>query len=119
MQMHEESAWEWNKDFVGLWVNENKKTRGITKCQIAKNDGEFIVQMWGACMPQDCDMGKNKTKGVKKRTNKFELLWDSGFAESSMIYEMIEGKLKLTHKRHFKDNSGRPDYTIIEYFVKK
>ena len=114
-----QSIADWNKDFAGLWVNEDDQTRGITKCKITHKDNSLIVQMWGSCTPQDCDWGKNETDGEEKGANRFELLWDQGFAESTVTYELVEGKLKLTNKRHFKDNSGRPDYTTTEYFVKQ
>ncbi|NAY93501.1 hypothetical protein GTQ34_16460 [Muricauda sp. JGD-17] len=110
---------KWDTEFIGLWVNENSERPGITKCKISFENNRYIVQMWGSCTPQDCDWGKNKTDGVEKGANKFELLWDSGFAESTVTYELVEDKLKLTNKRHFKDDSGRPDYTTTEYFVKE
>lgn len=110
-----------NEDFNGLWVNEaGAKARiFITKCKISHTDNNFVVQMWGACSPQDCDWGEQVLNKVKKGTNKFELSWDQEFTESAITYEIIDGKLKLTHKRHFKDNSGRPDYSLIEYFIKQ
>lgn len=109
----------WNKDFSGLWVNEDDQTRGITKCNIFYKNNCFVVQMWGACQPQDCDLGENVSNEVKKGTNKFDLLWDAEFAESAITYEIIEGKLKLTNKRRYKDNSGRQGFTLIEYFIKQ
>ena len=106
-------------DFDGLWINVNEERPGITKCKISYENNSFIVQMWGNCQPQDCDWGENIANEVKKGTNKFELIWDSGFAESSITYEIINGQLKMMQKRHFKDNSGRQDYEIVEYFVKQ
>ncbi len=75
--------------------------------------------MWGACHPQDCDWGESVSNEVKKGTNKFELLWDHEFAESVITYELIDGKLKLTQIRSYKDNSGRQDISLIEYFIKQ
>lgn len=111
---------KWNKDFNGLWVNEEgDQTKMITKCKISYKNNSFVVQMWGACHPQDCDWGENVANEVKKGANKFELLWDQEFAESAITYEIIDGKLKLTNKRRYKDNSGRPDFTLLEYFIKQ
>ncbi len=107
-----------NDDFTGLWVNEDDQTRGITKCKISFENSNIVVQMWGACHPEDCDWGENVANEVKKETNKFELLWDQEFAESAITYEIIDGKLKLTNKRRYKDNSGRSDGTSVEYFQK-
>lgn len=109
----------WNKEFTGLWVNEDEQTRMITRCKISYKNNSLVVQMWGACTPQDCPWGENVANEVKNGTNKFELLWDQEFAESAITYEIIDGKLKLTHNRRYKDNSGRPDFTLIEYFIKQ
>ncbi len=109
-----------NNDIIGLWVNEKgNRTKSITKCKISYKGNGFVVQMWGACLPQDCDWGENVANELEKGTNKFELFWDQEFAESAITYEIIDGKLEMTHNRHYKDNSGRPDATLIEYFIKE
>ena len=108
-----------NKDFNGLWVNQDDQTKSITRCKIAYKNNSFVVQMWGSCEPQDCDWGENVANGVDNGTSKFELFWDQEFAESAITYEIIDGELKMTHYRHYKDNSGRPDGTLIEYFIRK
>ncbi|MEB8327732.1 hypothetical protein OO009_00065 [Flavobacteriaceae bacterium KMM 6897] len=109
----------WNNDFNGIWINEDDQTKGTPKCKISYKNNSFVVQMWGSCHPQDCDWGEKVSNEVKKGTNKFELLWDHEFAESVITYEIIEGKLKLTHNRRYKDHSGREGFTSIEYFIKK
>ena len=110
----------WNKDYHGLWVNEEGGlTRMITKCEISYRSNSFIVQIWGACQPQDCDWGESVVSKMKKGTDKFELIWDQEFAESAITYEIIDGKLKLKHIRRYKDNSGRSDSTLIEYFIRQ
>lgn len=110
---------DWNKDFNGLWINEDDQTRSITKCKISYVNNSFVVQMWGDCLPQDCDWGENVANNVQKGTDKFQLLWDQEFAESLVTYEIVDGKLKITDKRHYKDNSGRSDRTSVEYFQKE
>lgn len=106
-------------DFKGLWVNVDDQTNGITKCKISYKNNRYVVQMWGACHPKDCDWGENITKNVQNGTDNFQLLWDHEYAESLMTYEIIDGKLKVTNKRHYKDNSGRTDRTHVEYFQKE
>ncbi len=108
-----------NEDFNGLWVNEDDQTRGITKCNISYKNNRFVVQMWGSCQPQDCDMGERVSSELEKGIDKFDIIWSSDFSESTVTYEIIDGKLKLTNKRHYKDNSGRSDFTLIEYFIKQ
>ena len=41
-------------------------------------------------------MGKNNADGIEEGVSKFELLWDSNFAESFVTYELMDGKLKMT-----------------------
>ncbi len=108
-----------NDHFNGLWINEDSQTRAITKCKISYKNNSFVVQMWGACQPQDCDWGENVANDVQKETDKFQLLWNQEFAESFVTYEIIDGRLKVTDKRHYKDNSNRLDYSLVEYFQKK
>jgi hypothetical protein len=109
-----------DNDFSGVWINMEKENPFITKCKISYAANRYIVQMWGRCEPTDCDWGENSTNEVNREIKKIELLWQKvTFAESTITYEMIDGKLKLTNKRHFKDNSGRPDYTLVEYFIKQ
>ena len=106
-------------DFNGLWVNEDEETRGTTQCKIRYENNRFIVQMWGACFPEDCDWGENTSKEVDKGVEKFELLWEQRHAERAITYELVDGKLRLNKRTHYKDNSGREDYTLIEYFIKQ
>ena len=108
-----------NDDFSGIWINVDKKTRGVAKCEITFLESQYTVQMWGSCVPQDCDMGKINTDGIEEGASKFELLWDSHFAESFITYELVDGKLQMTNKRSYKDNSGRQAFTIVEYFRKQ
>ena len=121
INQHTNGAFEndWNNDFNGLWINENDQTRTITKCKILYKNNRYVVQMWGACYPDDCDWGENVSNDEGKVTEKFILLWDQEFAESLVTYEIVEGKLKITNKRHYKDNSGRPERTTVEYFRKE
>src|SRR5690606_13052166 len=95
-----------SKDLNGLWINEDDQTRNITKCNIRYDNNQFHVQIWGACVPIDCEWGERASYEVEKETNIFSLFWDQGFAERSFTFEMIDGRLKLTEKSEYKDNSG-------------
>ncbi len=106
-------------DFSGLWLNtSSEQKKMITRCKISYDNNRFVVQMWGSCLPQDCDWGEKVAIEVEKGAENFELLWDQVFAESAVTYELSDEKLKMTHKRHYKDNTGRSDFTLVEYFVK-
>ena len=54
-----------NNDFKGLWINENDKTRGISKCQISFKNNSIVFQMCTTCHPQTCDWGKKESNEVK------------------------------------------------------
>ena len=110
----------WNNNYSGLWTNENEREPFILRCNISYEDNRYIVHMWSKCGQTECDWGETASENVNIDVRKFELLWNKvTFAESTITYEMIDGKLKLTNKRHFKDNSGRPDYTLVENFIKQ
>lgn len=105
--------------FKGFWINENPETRSITKIKIGYKNNKHVVQMWGACSPQDCNWGENVSDIEDKDATEFTLLWDQDYAESKVTYELVDSKLKITNVRHYKDNSNREDITMVEYFVMK
>ncbi|MEZ4810908.1 MAG: hypothetical protein R2819_11175 [Allomuricauda sp.] len=104
---------------IGIWVNNDSSARGITKCDIQYKNDRFLVHVWGACTPQDCDWGEQASNLEKKDTESFHFLWASKFAEREMEYEIIEGKLKITTITRFLDNSGRPSNTHTEFLTKE
>lgn len=108
----------WNNDFVGEWVNDKSQKTMISRCEIAFEEIGFMVQMWGDCQPVACDWGE-KVLEIDEGTPSFDLLWTSDFAESTITYEMVGKKLKMTHKRRYTDNSGREDKTFVEFFSKQ
>ena len=104
--------------FSGSWVSEDSQTRSITSCRIRYENDHYLVQMWGACRPQDCDWGENASGTAEEGTARFEVLWDQDFAESKVTYELEGDRLKMTNRRRYKDGSGRKDLTVVNYFVK-
>ncbi|MDC6364704.1 MULTISPECIES: hypothetical protein [Flavobacteriaceae] len=116
---NETTTINYNSPLNGFWVSEDKETRSITKCNIRYNGEHFEVHVWGACLPQDCDWGEMESDSLDKDVQKFNLLWDHEFAERDMLFEMSEGKLKITSTTSYKDNSGRATRTNIEYFIKE
>lgn len=106
-------------DFDGLWINQDKKTRSITKCTINYKDKRYYVKVWGACVPADCEWEERSSEILETKVKKFDIIWDHGFAERSFTLEMIDERLKLTERSEYKDNSGRANFVLIEYFVKQ
>lgn len=106
-------------EFSGIWVNDDEEARGITKCKIRYENGRFIVQMWGACVPEDCDWGEQTSKPINENADNFEVLWDQKFAESTATYKIVDGKLEITNQRRFNDDSGREDFEFTDYLIKQ
>jgi len=44
--------------YLGIWVNSDPDTPGITKVEIRPANGTVLVHAWGTCRPQDCDWGE-------------------------------------------------------------
>jgi len=84
-------VWSSGEDkFVGLWLNNDAKTRGITKLQISENNEGFIAQAWGRCHPKDCDWGKVDiemfTRSVNDKISRWGLAtWRKQYAPTTLI----------------------------------
>jgi len=107
-------------DFCGFWVNEDTDTQGITKVDIQKIGDIIYVHMWGKCHPTDCDWGIETTNNSDATDGILNLTWEFDFAiETQELILLSDGRLKVIAFCHFTDNSGRPDYESIEFFIKE
>lgn len=104
---------------IGTWVNEDESTRNITRCEIKYDEGKFFVKIWGACSPQDCYWGEKSSNNIKRKTGKIEILWDQGYAERNQRISLENDKLQIITKNNYKDNSGRPDFTMNDIFIRE
>jgi hypothetical protein len=106
-------------DFYGFWVNEDTDTPSITKVDIQKIGDIIYVHMWGKCYPIDCDWGIETTNIFDAADGTLNLVWDQGFSiKTQELILLSDGRLKVITFCHFTDNSGRPDYESIEFFIK-
>ena len=99
--------------FQGMWINQDRDTRGITKLQIKQDGTRLAVHAWGKCHPQDCDWGVEK--GVVKGTTA-TVEWDQDFVFRKMALTLQGNKLKVVTDSKYKDD--RPDRRSEEIFVK-
>ncbi len=106
-------------NFKGVWVNEDEETRSMTKCEIRYEEDRFYIHLWGACHPEDCDWGETATDELDEKTQQLTVNWDQGFVERTQTLVIKNGKLVLTTNNHYKDDSGRPDNSIVDIFIKK
>lgn len=104
---------------IGTWVNEDESTRNITRCEIKYDEGKFFVKIWGACSPQDCYWGKKSSNNIKRKTGKIEILWDHGFSENYQYISSNGQNLFIKTECTYKDDSGRPDFTINDIFIRE
>jgi hypothetical protein len=107
-------------NFYGFWVNEDTDTQSITKVDIDKVGDIILVHIWGKCHPTDCDWGIETTDISDASDGTLNLVWDQGFSiKTQELILLSDGRLKVITFCHFTDNSGRPDYESIEYFIKE
>jgi hypothetical protein len=108
--------------FPGVWVNSNPATNGIARLVMSETDGKLTLQVF-AIGPEDLiDWG---TVDVNVFTSSpsslvgggFTCAYDFGFAETRLQGMLAKGLLVLAEMNSFKDESGRADYFVREYFA--
>jgi hypothetical protein len=106
--------------FVGRWINENSDTSGITRVNIDSRLNKVIVHMWGKCHPSDCDWGTVSTSRADSDDKVLSIKWSKSFAVTDQKISILsDGRLRVTGHTRFTDNSGRPDYDSVYYFIKQ
>ena len=67
-------------------------------------------------MPGTCDWGAEIASFANNRVT---LVWNPSFAIKTQKLEVLNnGRLRVETATHFTDNSGREDFTSIDYFCK-
>ena len=103
--------------FIGRWVNENPNTRGVTRFNIFKNNGQLYVHVWGKCTPQDCDWGSAR---ANLNGNDLKVFWNEDFVNREMTIKGVSyangrfNRLQMKTVNVYNDNRGRR--TDVEYF---
>jgi hypothetical protein len=107
---------------VGNWVNSNLDTNSIARIKISHANGKLQLQVfamgpegvidWGVADAQVFASGPASHKGAG-----FTCRYDFGFAEARMQAMIMKGLLVLAQFHLFKDDSGRADYFLREYFA--
>lgn len=44
-------------EYLGIWVNEDDQSRGLTTVNISNDSGLLQMQVQASCSPQDCNWG--------------------------------------------------------------
>ena len=107
---------------IGTWVNSNLETNSIARIKISDANGRLQLQVfaigpegvidWGVADAQVFASGPASHKGAG-----FTCRFDFGFAEARMQAMIMKGLLVLAQFHLFKDDSGRADYFLREYYA--
>ena len=107
---------------LGTWINSNLDTNSIARVLVSESDGKLQLQVfamgpdglidWGTAPAQIFAGGPSAHAGVG-----FICRYDFGFAEARLQAMIMKGLLVLAQFHLFKDDSGRSDYFLREYFA--
>lgn len=121
------------------WLNVDPNTRSIRRIELnypcndyravpvgglpQKQTNQYFVatvRVYGSCHPRDCDWGYLElydAAGPEGNRSHLYAHHDSGFAQRRLdLYLESETRVKLVIQTRFTDNSGRADYTSVDYF---
>jgi hypothetical protein len=110
----------------GTWVNSNPDTNGLARIVISASPGNLTLQVYAigpGDLPDDLiDWGTvgidlfTSTPSSRAATG-FTCVYDFGFAETRLQGMIMKGLLVLAQLHRFKDESGRADYFVREYYA--
>ncbi len=106
----------------GTWVNTNPDTNGIARMVISEADGKASLQVYATGPEGLIDWGSADVvvfaSTPKSRVGAgFTCRFDFGFAETQLQAMIMKGLIVLAQIHNFKDQSGRADYFVREYFA--
>jgi hypothetical protein len=106
----------------GTWLNSNPDTTGIARMVISEAVGKVSLQVyaigpdsliyWG-----EADLDVFTSSPTSRVGSGFSCLYDFGFAETRLQAMIMKGLIVLAQFHSFKDDSGRADYFVREYFA--
>lgn len=107
---------------LGTWINSNLDTNSIARIKISETAGKLQLQVfaigpdglidWGPAPAQVFAAAPASHAGAG-----FSCRYDFGFAEARLQAMIMKGLLVLAQFHLFKDDSGRADYFLREYFA--
>jgi hypothetical protein len=106
---------------AGLWLNSNPETNGIARIVISESEGKASLRVFAIGPDGLIDWGTTDinvfTGGPSSRTAAgFTCRYDFGFVETELQAMILKGLVVLAQIHRFKDESGRADYFVREYF---
>jgi hypothetical protein len=114
--------------YAGNWTNAHP-AGGIAQVRVqVQNQGRlFLVHLWGQCTPSPCDWGMTGAKpfggsvssSPETDVASLQAAYDQGFAVKQVELRLLDpNTLSVQISTHFKDGSGRQDYTTEDTFLR-
>lgn len=108
--------------FPGTWVNSNPETSGIARMLMTEEGGRLRLQVYAIGPEGLIDWGTVDVKPFTATPSSragtgFTCVYDFGFAETELQAMLLKGLMVLAQLHRFKDDSGRMDYFVREYFA--
>jgi hypothetical protein len=107
----------------GTWVNSNPATNGIARIVLSESDGNLSVQTYAVGPDRLIEWGTAAALNVftsrpsARTATGFSCSYDFGFVETTLLGMIMKGLLVLAQLHRFKDESGRADYFVREYYA--
>ena len=108
--------------WVGTWVNSNPGTTGIARLMISGGDREFFLEIHAVGPDGAIPWGKTPIKTLAPhpaahRGAGFTCSYDFGFVTVRLQAMIVKGLIVLGQFHSFKDDSGRADFFVREYYA--
>ena len=107
---------------AGVWINSNPDTNGIARMEFSEVEGKPSLRVdaigphglidWGTAPIKLC-----AASPASRTTAGFTCTYDFGFAETRLQAMIMKGLIVLAQFHTFKDDSGRMNFFVREYFA--
>ena len=109
-------------ELIGTWINSNPHTTGIARVVMSRSNGNLSLRVYAVGPEGLIDWGTTEVSVFASAPASnagagFTCLYDFGFAEARLQGMIMKGLLVLAQLQRFKDESGRVDYFVREYFA--
>lgn len=106
----------------GVWINSNPDTNGIARLIISESDERLSLQAFAVGPEGLIDWGHTSVEvfaglPTSRVAAGFTGRFDFGFVETELQGMIMKGLLVLAQFHRFKDDSGRADYFVREYYA--
>lgn len=92
---------------IGMWVNVDNKTGGITRALVKRSGNGLRIETWGACGGLNAPVESVLGEVALDRQGK--ALWNHGFKLTHSKVSIERGELVMEEFNEFKDGTKR-DY---------